>query len=284
MRAILFILLLPAAVCAGPIERPGDMPRAAGDRPHTITGDVFTFQMSVPQLGPEPRKVWVYLPPDYNSSGRRYPVLYLQDGQNLFDAATSFSGEWGVDEALERRFYSGSGGIIAVGVENGRADRLAEYTPWAHPEHGGGRGAQYAAFLASELKPLIDRGLRTLPGPENAAVGGSSLGGLISLYAALSYPRVFGLAAAFSPSVWFSKKELLAHIAGARDMAGTRIYLDTGTREGEEPAARVEDARAAAAALRRSGAAVNLVTEEGAEHTEAAWARRFPGAAAWLLP
>lgn len=278
MKALALMILIPAAVCAGPIERPGDMPPERADRPHTVTGDVFTFKMSVPQLGPEPRKVWVYLPPDYNSSGRSYPVLYLQDGQNLFDAATSFSGEWGVDEALERLFSEGAGGIIAVGVENGRAARLEEYTPWPHPEHGGGRGAQYAEFLAGELKPLIDRSLRTLPGPENTAVGGSSLGGLISLYTACAYPRVFGLTAAFSPSVWFSKTELLDHIARPRDMAGTRFYVDTGTQEGEEPAARVQDARDAADALRRSGAKVELVVEEGAGHNEAAWARRFPGA------
>jgi predicted alpha/beta superfamily hydrolase len=123
-----------------------------------------------------------------------------------------------------------------------------------------------------------------LPGPENAAVGGSSLGGLISLYTALSYPKVFGLAAAFSPSVWFSKSELLAHIAGAADAAGGRFYLDTGTKEGEDPAARVEDTRGAAEALRRAGVTVELVVEEGAGHNEAAWARRFPGAAAWLFP
>ena len=151
---------------------------------------VIAQDFYMPQLG-RTRRIWLYLPPDYENSGKNYPVLYMQDGQNVFDAATSFSGEWQVDEALNRLFEDGDEGVIVVAIDNGGVSRLDEYTPWANPTYGGGGGDAYVNFIVETLKPYVDEHYRTKSGREFTGIMGSSLGGLISLYAAIEHQDVF---------------------------------------------------------------------------------------------
>jgi hypothetical protein len=156
-----------------------------------------------PQLFNE-RDLYVYLPRGYGESGQRYPVLYMQDGQNLFDDALSFAGEWHLDEALEND--PALPPCIVVGIPNTGPRRLDEYTPFMDAKHGGGDGERYLDFLVETVKPLIDADFDTLPDPENTGIGGSSLGGLISLYGFFARPGTFGFAAVMSPSIWFADR------------------------------------------------------------------------------
>src|SRR5690606_36165183 len=144
------------------------------------------------------------LPPDYETSAKYYPVLYMHDGQNLFDVRTSFSGEWKVDEHLDSLFLLGDPGCIVVGIDNGGTNRINEYSPWVNPQYGGGQGDQYIEFLIETLKPYIDQNYRTLPDAEHTGIMGSSMGGLISYYGGLTNQNVFGRIGAFSSSFWFS--------------------------------------------------------------------------------
>ena len=262
----------------------------------TTTGTVKVLHdVPSPELG-NTRDLLVYLPPGHASGDRRYPVLYMHDGQNLFDAATSFAGEWEVDETLER--LAGEGlEAIAVGLPNAGPARLDEYSPFVDHRHGGGKGVEYLAFVVNTVKPLIDASFRTRPGRESTGILGSSMGGLISLYAFLAHPEVFGLVGAMSPALWFARGAMLDHVRAAPYRPG-RIYLDTGTREIPR---RVldwmrfrrdhRDARGPTAQLHellqrkgwRDGVDLLYVEERGAGHDEAAWRRRLPNALRFLL-
>ena len=177
-------------------------------------------------------KVWLYLPPDYSSSNKNYPVIYIHDAQNLFDNATSFIGEWSVDETLNEYFSKTKKGFIVVAVENGGAKRIEEYTPWKHEKYGGGKGAIYVDFVVNELKPYIDNNYRTLKDTNSTAIIGSSLGGLISFYGGLKYPNIFGKIGALSTSFWFSDKVIdFAKEKGS--LQNTKLYLLVGGQEGD---------------------------------------------------
>ena len=149
------------------------------------------------------RDLAVYLPPSYGKTDRRYPVLYMQDGQNLFDPEASFAGSWRVDLAMNWAAARRLEGIV-VGVPNTGEERIAEYSPFEDPEGGPGRGGGYVSHLAETIKPLVDARFRTLPERETTGMAGSSMGGLISLFAFLHRPDVFGLMGALSPSLWFA--------------------------------------------------------------------------------
>ncbi len=166
---------------------------------------VLTDAFPMPQLQRQ-RRIWIYLPPDYEQSNRQYPVLYIQDGQNVFDTGTSYAGEWYVDEALDKLFQDNGKTAIVVAIDNGSTQRMNEYSPWKNARMGGGEGAAYLKFLVETLKPYIDQHFRTLKGPESTGIMGSSMGGLIAFYGALQYPKVFGKAGVFSPSFWFSSE------------------------------------------------------------------------------
>ena len=158
-----------------------------------------------------PRDVLVYLPPGYESSEVRYPVLYLQDGQNLFDAATAFGGnEWRADWTADEKIRGGTvEPLIMVGLYNTGVRRISEYTPTRDPRlRKGGKAERYAQMMAREVKPFIDHEYRTRKTASDAGVGGSSLGALVSLVAGLSYPRVFGKLALMSPSVWWDEHSI----------------------------------------------------------------------------
>ncbi len=235
-----------------------------------------------PELG-NTRDVHVYLPPSYALSGRHYPVLYMHDGQNLFDATLSFAGEWQVDDTLERIADEGFE-LIVVAVPNMGPDRMAEYTPFEDGSRGGGRGDAYLDFLVNTLKPAIDARFRTRRERTQTGIMGSSLGGLISLYAFFRHPGVFGFAGVMSPSLWWADRAVFPFVAQRPGWSG-RLYLDIGTGEGR---AHVRDARLMARQLRRMTDAPRrhllYVEDRGAGHHERAWAERFERAIRFLYP
>jgi predicted alpha/beta superfamily hydrolase len=262
---------------------------------HTVVGNVQVLkELLSPQLGNR-RDVFVYLPPSYTQTEQRYSVIYMHDGQNLFDAATSFAGEWQVDETMEALSHEGLEAIV-VGIPNMGARRLDEYGPFRDPQRGGGQGEQYLAFIVETLKPLIDRDFRTYPDRAHTGILGSSMGGLISLYAFFRYPEVFGFVGALSPSLWFADAAILPYLRQAPFTPG-RIYLDVGTGEwGRTPgdhlllyafSRRLARFRRTRILLVQKGYQPGrdllYVEELRALHHETAWARRLPGALRFLL-
>lgn len=173
------------------------------DKPKTYTASpqvrIIDTAFFIPQLN-RTRRVWIYLPKGYSGSDKIYPVLYMQDGQNLFNEKTAAFGEWGVDECLDTLQKKLDKECIVVGIDHGGNKRMTEYNPYDHPQFGRGEGKAYVDFLATTLKPFIDKKYRTKKGPEATVVAGSSMGGLISLYAVMQYPAVFGTAGVFSPA------------------------------------------------------------------------------------
>ncbi|MFN8539426.1 MAG: glycogen debranching protein GlgX [Thermomicrobiales bacterium] len=257
------------------------LPLAEGE--HTIVGNVMTIaSLGSPQLGIV-RDIRVYLPPSYAQGTARYPVLYMHDGQNLFDEATAYAGEWRVDETMEELAREGIEAIV-VGIPNAGRGRLDEYSPFADQEYGGGRGEDYLAFIVHTLKPYIDASFRTLPEREQTGMLGSSLGGLISLYAFFRYPEVFGFAGMMSPAFWFADRAIFSFVEEAEPADG-RLYLDIGTAEGEDTLA---DTRWMVELLEakgyESGDRLRYVEDHGAGHNEAAWAARLREAITYLLP
>jgi predicted alpha/beta superfamily hydrolase len=234
------------------------------------------------------RDLIVYLPPGYDQQpDRRFPVLYLHDGQNLFDGATSFipGMDWHVGQTADQCIYEGRvEPLIIVGMYNTKA-RIREYTPTQVPKLGGGRADRYAKFLIEECKPFIEREYRTRGGEEATGIGGSSLGGLVSLYLGLKLPHVFGRIAALSPSVWWNQRVMLRFAEAAEVYPHPRIWLDIGTREGPRIVQDVEQFRDV---LLQKGwrpeQDLHYERIEGAEHNEAAWAQRVGPFLQFLYP
>jgi predicted alpha/beta superfamily hydrolase len=234
-----------------------------------------------PELG-NTRDILVYLPSSYEKSDKPYPVLYMHDGQNLFDPATSFAGEWGIDSAMARASRKGRRAII-VGIPNAGIERIREYTPFADPRMGGGMGDAYLDWIEGTVKPLVDARYRTIRGREGTGIGGSSLGGLISLYAFFRDPARYGFTAALSPALWFGDAQIFRFIEAASYVRG-RIYLDVGTREGEGTLALAREMRDVL--LNRGykrGRDLMWVEDRGGMHNEAAWGRRIRAALPFLL-
>lgn len=257
-------------------------------RGSTRTGDIEAHEFDSVVLD-GPRTIMVYRPPGYSDkSPWRYPVLYLNDGQNMFDASTSaFGVEWQVDESLEHLIHTRKmEPVIAVAVYNSE-NRFDEYTPAEDPEHGGGGAERYGMFLTRELKPFIDQMYRT--DTERSALVGSSLGGLCALYLGWTYPREFPKIGALSPSLWWAKRELIAEIAHSdRNVKDgpQRIWLDVGTKEGDREA--LMDARTMHGILKDKGYCdgENMIYREvqGATHSEASWAARIGDVLEFLYP
>lgn len=237
------------------------------------------------------RDIAVYVPKGYDSSADRYPVLYLQDGQNLFDPATAFGGnDWHADIAADRLTAHGTvRPHIIVGIYNAGVRRISEYTP-TRDRHlrKGGKAERYAQMLVREIKPFIDSHYRTRKAAADTAVGGSSLGALVSLVSALDYPRVFGHVAALSPSIWWDDRVMIRIINEWHGRIRPRVWLDTGTCEGDSPRHIVEDARLFRDALIHKkwseGFDLHYHEFEGAGHNERAWAHRFPFVLQWIFP
>lgn len=255
---------------------------------HTLTGDIRTHQGFHSRFLAHDRTVVVYLPPGYEQSGAaHYPVLYLHDGQNVFDRATSVGEEWRVDETAQEMIEAGKiAPVIVVGIYNTGEHRIDEYAPTLREDKGGGGHADdYGKMLVQELKPFIDRTYRTLPSAASTAMGGSSLGGLLTMHLGLRYPTVFSKLAVLSPSVWWDDRVILREVEALPGRLPLRIWLDAGDREGEEV---IPDARALRNALVAKGwiegQDLSYLEAEGGEHNEASWAARVGAVLAYLFP
>jgi predicted alpha/beta superfamily hydrolase len=270
-------------------QRPGGA-ASASPRPHTLTANVrvLTDSFRLPQLPGRTRRVWLYLPPGYASQPtKRYPVVYLQDGQNVFDEATAFAGEWGVDETLNQlatRQPQATQAIV-VAVDNGGPHRLDEYSPWPNAEYKqGGEGGKYTDFLALTLKPFLDAHYRTLPDAAHTAIAGSSMGGLIALYAGLTYPQVFGRVGVFSPALWFAKDSLLAYARRHRPaLWASRFYFVAGPAESETMLPLMVEARRQLLSAGVAPSHIRLQAPTDGQHAEWFWRREFGPAYRWLL-
>ncbi|MEL6733079.1 MAG: alpha/beta hydrolase-fold protein [Bacteroidota bacterium] len=242
---------------------------------------VMSASFFMPQLNRN-RKVWVYLPPDYDTSGADYPVLYMHDGQNIFDASTSFAGEWEVDETLNALHALGDPGIIVVAVDNGGVHRTAEYTPWPNSQYGGGDGAKYAEFLVQTLKPHIDSTYRTLPDREHTGIMGSSLGGLISTYAGIEYQDVFGKVGIFSPSYWFNSQSY-THVATTGRQQPMKMYQLGGGLESGNVVGNIYRMQDTMLAAGFGPLEIKSVDVPNGQHSEWFWAQEFEAAYIWLF-
>lgn len=235
------------------------------------------------------RQVTVWLPPGYDvDADRRYPVLYLHDGQNLFEPERAFKkGEhWRVGEAASALVEAGRvAPLIIVGIDNAGPRRLHEYTPTHDRRRGGGGASDYGRFLLEELKPFIDTEYRTLADPLHTGLGGSSLGALVSLYLGLKRPDVFSRLAILSPSVWWDRRAILGDVRNARPKPSLRLWVDIGTREGRH---HVENTRLLKAGLLKGGWVegddLHYEEVEGGTHSEGAWADRFGRVLEFLFP
>ena len=251
---------------------------------------------------PDDRDVLVWLPPGYDegssqgfltevpheASYRRYPVLYMHDGQNLFDPDTAFQKgqHWRVGETAGELITAGViEPLIVVGIHNTGTTRIEEYTPTADARLGGGLADEYGRLIVEELKPFIDNTYRTLSETSHTGLGGSSLGGLVTLHLGYKYPHVFGRLAVLSPSVWWDRRAILRTVRSTRPRPPLKIWVDMGTAEGRRG---LDDARLLKAALVGAGFLegrdLHYAEYEGATHSEDAWATRVGPMLEWLYP
>jgi enterochelin esterase-like enzyme len=269
-------------------------PAAGVIRAQSATGDLRLHEFHS-RIFRNTRFLRVWLPPGYDDAENAalyYPVLYLNDGQNLFETSTAFNGvEWQVDETADRLIREGVvPPMIIVGIDNTGRDRIREYMPHRslHPVVLRVHGTRYPAFLFKEVFPFIARHYRIASGPENTGLGGSSLGALIALYTAAVRPGVIGRLLLESPSLWASNRQLILQSHGVKRWP-ERVFLATGTAEAgrrDKDQSVVDDVRELAAILGRAGldeARLRLVIDDGASHNEAAWAYRFPEALTFLF-
>jgi predicted alpha/beta superfamily hydrolase len=238
---------------------------------------------------PRTRDLIVYLPPGYQENSKsRYPVLYLQDGQNLFDGATSFipGMDWRVKDTADQLISLGAiGPLIIVGIYNTGRWRLGEYTPSRDKKMGGGKADRYGQMLLEEIKPFVESQYRTLGGPAHTGIGGSSLGGLLTIYLGLRFPQVFGKLAVLSPSVWWNRGWILNFASRVNLQSRPRIWLDVGAKEGGRSADNVR--RLCGVLVEkgwREGRDLHFEVISDAEHNEAAWARRVGPFLQFLFP
>lgn len=247
---------------------------------HTASSRVRILDTAffIPQLN-RTRKIWLYLPEGYAASGKHYPVMYMHDGQNLFDQFTAGFGEWGVDECLDSLFRKNIPPCIVVGIENGPR-RFNEYNPWDHERFGKGEGEAYAAFLAETLKPFIDKHFRTLPSKENTIVAGSSMGGLISFYAMLRYPEIFGKGGIFSPAFW-SAPAIREYADSNASRQNGKLFFYMGGLEGGTYIADMKDIEKKMGEL--SSSMILSVIDDESSHNEQAWRKWFPEFYKWIM-
>ncbi|MFZ0293702.1 MAG: alpha/beta hydrolase-fold protein [Candidatus Sulfotelmatobacter sp.] len=263
--------------------------RAAGS-----TGDLRLHEFRS-RIFKNTRFLRVWLPPGYDDAengDRFYPVLYLNDGQNLFESSTAFGGvEWGVDETADRLICEGTiRPLIIVGIDNTGKDRIREYMPHRsmHPMMLRVQGRRYPDFLIREVMPFVENTYRIATSPENTGLGGSSLGALIALYTAISRPGVIGRLLLESPSLWASNRQAIKESRAVR-IWPEKIFLAAGTAEAGTPERSrtvVDDVRELAAIMRRavlSESRLRMVIKDGAGHTESAWGERFPEALQFLF-
>ena len=267
---------------------PAGAPPAPPAPQHTLSGDIRTHEAFHSKHLEWDHTLIVFVPPGYDADpNRRYPVLYLHDGQNIFDQATSVGQEWGVDETALRLITEGAiEPLIIVGIYNTGEHRIDEYTPTADAEkHHGGKADQYGKMLIEEIKPFIDHTYRTRPDAGSTGLGGSSLGGLLTMHLGIRHSGVFSRLAALSASVWWDKKVILREVNELPGKLPVRIWLDAGTQEGAEV---IADSRALRDALVAKGWVVGqdlyYMEAEGAQHDEKSWGSRVDSVLKSLFP
>lgn len=268
----------------------------AAQREHTLSGEIRLHKSFHSAILNNDRDLIVYLPPGYDADAkRRYPVFYMHDGQNIFDGATSFipGQEWRVDEVAQSLITAGKiEPLIIVGIYNAGVERVNEYTAGADQKYkAGGKADLYGRFLVEEVKPFIDKTYRTRVEAKNTGLGGSSLGGLISLYLGLKYPAVFTRIAVVSPAVWWADNQIVHYTEEQARKPPLRIWLDIGTKEGRdknEAQSTVDSTRLLKQTLIRKGweegKDLKYLEAEGAEHNEKAWAARIDQILEFLFP
>jgi predicted alpha/beta superfamily hydrolase len=229
----------------------------------------------IPQLQTK-RRIWMYVPKSYDGK-KKYPVLYMQDGQNLFDPSTAYSGEWGVDEYLDNSKKE----CIVIGIDNG-AERMQEYNPYDDKKYGKGKGKAYIDFIVQTLKPYIDKTYPTLANKNNTFLAGSSMGGLISYYAGVKYANTFGKVIVLSPSFWLCEKDINNTLKTTTNIAGTGFYFYYGQKESNTLAAEV---KRVAAATKQKCTTCNITISENknGEHNEKYWQAELPKIFDWLF-
>lgn len=265
-----------------------DMPDTSVVSPPVLKSRLRLHQQFSSRVENEKHDFIVYLPPTYDAEpDRRFPVLYMQDGQNLFDPATAFAGNaWHMGETTDALIMAGEiEPLIIVGIYNTGEHRIDEYTPVKDKRLGGGEADAYGQMLAEELKPFVDRTYRTLPGAADCGLGGSSLGGLVSLYLGLRYTWLFSKLAVMSPSVWWRNRAILKTVAQIRRKPELKIWLDIGTKE--SPRA-LPDAQELNVALVKKGwiegQDLRYFEAPDAGHNEMAWAQRVGPMLKFLFP
>ena len=271
-RAVLLAALLGVAACL-----PLHAQRVSTAQPNV---QVLAERLAMPGLA-RVRTLRLYLPPSYATSPeRRYPVIYMHDAQNLFDDATSYGGEWGVDETLNELARTRGFEAIVVGIDEGGDKRIQEMLPWPNPPRFPlAEGEAYIGFIVDVVKPFVDSRYRTRPQAAATAIAGSSLGALISQVALHRRPDVFGRGALFSPAYWIAPQ--IDALARERPLpATTRVYLYAGDQEVDEMLPLVERMHGL---LAQGRAAVTLHVAAGAKHNEAAWRAEFGPALVWLF-
>ena len=243
---------------------------------NTVSEQVSTFIIASPQLQTT-KKIWVYLPKDYINSTKRYSVLYMHDAQNLFDSKTSYAGEWNIDEKLD----SINAELIVIGIEHGNDKRMDELTPFKNDKYGGGNADAYLEFIVKTLKLQVDQKYRTKTKKKNTLIMGSSLGGLVSYYAILKYPKVFGKAGIFSPSFWFSDK--IFDLTENTQKIKSKVYFLCGDNESDNM---VTDLNKMEYLLNTKRCyCLNLNEKKivkGGQHNEKLWRDGFTKAILWL--
>ena len=256
----------------------------AQERKHTATENVkiISEKFEIPQLKTT-RRIWIYLPKNYEKSNKKYEVMYLQDAQNLFDDATSYAGEWQVDETLNKIFEITGKSLIVVGIDNGGEKRIEELSPYKNVKYGGGNGDNYVKFIVETLKPYIDKNYRTKPQRKFTTIGGSSLGSLISVYAAVKYPETFGKVLAFSSAFWFNAKELNEFISSSKvNLKQQKYYFIQGKHEDEDMEEQTKRVIENLKSKNVKSKNIFLKIDEDGKHNEMYWRREFEGAVLWL--
>lgn len=227
------------------------------------------------------RQIRIYLPKNYWNSTEKYSVLYMHDGQNLFEDSTSYAGEWGIDESLDELSISADLDLIVVGIDNGREKRMNEMSPWENEEFGKAEGEEYMEFIVNHIKPFIDSTYRTFSNRENTAIMGSSMGGLISHYAIYKYPEIFSKAGIFSSSYWYAD-EVYDYTRNNSIPDDARLFLVVGKKEGKM----VNDSQKMFNLILETGHPKKNLTLEidpDGEHNEASWRKQFVPAIKWLF-
>jgi predicted alpha/beta superfamily hydrolase len=253
------------------------------DEENTLSSNVSVFSDSIfiPQLNRK-RRIWVYLPPSYSESDKKFPVIYMHDGQNLFNHKSSFYGEWEVDETMDKIFWENEKyQAIIVGIDNGEEHRVEELTPFVNKEYGGGKGKLYMEFIVNNLKPLIDANYRTLNDRDNTFIAGSSLGGLISLYGVMSFKDVFSGAGILSPSLWFNNK--IYYLPQNLDYLPIRLYISAGDKESSRMISDISNLEKSLIKSKYPSESFNIKIIKGGKHNEDLWRQEFEEMVKWLL-